>query len=596
MSEEILPVSITPPAGVVKTESPRAIEGRWSDTEKTRFVDGKPEKIGGWTRKTSVAMSGSPRTLHAWRDNSAIEYIAGGTYKKLYVLDRSFTLNDITPLRETGTLGNNPFTTTNGSTIVTVADTAHGLRIGDTVGFSGATAAGGITINGAYLVNSIPSIDTYTIVHSLAASSGATGGGASVVYSYEITIGVQYGAYGLGYGVGGYGLGTYDTERETSNLFIEPRVWSLDHFGQILLATYNEGTLYSWDPSAVSALATRAAIVSDAPDDIRAMFVTPERFVIALCAQMNIKWCVQGDYSIWTPSSTNTAGIRGVTEGTKLVGGRPLGGGVALIWSDAALYQHQYTGSSLVFDTRLAGRNCGLISPSAVVTVGSVAYWMGHTTFFLFNGAVARIPNVADIRAYIFDDLKPEAGYLCAAMYVSKFNEVWFFVVEQDSTEPALYAIVNLDDYSWSVGTLTRLSGTYFQHGDTRPYWAADDGHVYLHEDGHDDNGAAINAHVTLAPAGLEKGKRLIDIEGIEPDFHEQAGNVTLTVNTWDRIRSEDDTPFDTDEQTVSPTDALVDLRVSGRYAGMTVRSNTLGGHFRFGAPTIYVKETGTRR
>jgi hypothetical protein len=499
VSDELIPVSITPPPGVVLNDSLRAAEGRWIDTEKARFVNGKPEKIGGWTKQTATAMLGSPRTLHAWRDNASLEYIAAGTYKKLYVLTRTFSLNNITPLQASGNLSD-PFSTTEDSAVVTVAHTAHGLRVGNTASYSGASAVGGITIDGDYEIASVPDVNSYSIVHSSAATSTAGPGGGTVAYEYEITIGNLFGAYGLGYGVGPYGGGTYGDERDASSLFVEPRVWSLDHFGQILLTSYNTGKLYKWDPSVINALTTRASLVSDAPIDIRHMFVTPERFVVALCEQMNIKWCTQGDFTIWTPSSTNTANIRGVTEGTKLIGGKPLGGGVSLIWSDSAIYVHQYNGIvNRIFDTRLAGRNCGLISPSAAITVGSIAFWMGHNTFFLFDGAVKRIPNVEHVRPFMFDALDPTAGYLCAAMYVAKFNEVWFFISIQNAVDPHRYAIVNINDWSWAKGNLTRVGGTYFSHGDTRPYWAGSDGHIYLHEDGRDDDGA--RAPPTSTPA-----------------------------------------------------------------------------------------------
>ena len=323
----------------------------------------------------------------------------------------------------------------------------------------------------------------------------------------------------------------------------------------------------------------------------------PERFVIALRQNMVIAWSDQNDYTDWTPAADNLAGSRNVTEGTKLVGARSLGGAVALIWSDSALYIHQFTGTEFVFDTRIAGKNCGLISPSAAVVVGGAAYWMSHNTFFVFaGGAVQPIPNVENVRSHIFDQLDVASGYLMTALYCPKFNEVWFFISVQASEEPSIYAIVSLFDFSWVVGMLERVGGTYFSHGDTRPYWAKSDGHIYLQEEGFNDDGVAIDAFCTLAPSGIEKGKKLMDIEGIEPDFHEQAGNVTLTINTWDRIRAASDAVLDTQANTVAPTDTLVDLRVSGRYAGMTVRSNTLDGYFRLGAPTLYVKESGSRR
>lgn len=588
---DIIPLPITPPPGVIKTETPHTSEGRWTDTEKIRFRGGKPEKIGGWTKKTPTPMAGTPRTLLAWRDNNATEYMGAGTYKKLYVIDRGFALHNITPTSSTGSL-TNPFTTTLGSTTVTVAHTAHARQNGDAVKFSGAAPVGGVDVNGEYTVANI-TVNTYEITIASAALSSATGGG-TVSYEYEVPIGSERGAFGLGYGIGGWGLGGYGTPRDTSTLFIEPRIWALDHFGKILLAAYNESAIYSWDPNASPAY-PRASLIADAPTDVRSLFVTPERFVVALCAQMNIKWCSQSDYATWTPTLSNTAGIRGVTEGTKLIGGRPLGGGISLILSDSALYLHQYTGSSLVFDTRLAGRNCGLISPSALITAESIAYWMGPDNFFMFDGSVKPIPNVLDIHDYIFDQLRTDRGYLCAAFYVPRFKEVWFFVVVQGSEEPGLYAIYNVAEPCWSVGTLTRVAGTYFGHGDTRPYWAADDGYLYFHEDGRDADGAAMAASLTLAPYGLGQGKQSYEVLHVAPDFHEQSGDVTLSLSTWNRIRSTATTPLETQSKPITATDGLVDYRVSGRYVGMTVLSNTLGGHFRFGVPVAYGKPAGDR-
>jgi hypothetical protein len=152
---ELQELPITPPPGVVKTDSSRVIEGRWSDVINMRFVKRLPQKIGGWVKGFVTATLGTPRTLHAWRDNSFNAYLAAGTYIKLYVYDPSGAQNDITPYRSTGTLALNPFTTVNGSPNVTVTHTAHGLSVGDIVIFSGATAVGGITPNGTFSVSSV---------------------------------------------------------------------------------------------------------------------------------------------------------------------------------------------------------------------------------------------------------------------------------------------------------------------------------------------------------------------------------------------------------------------------------------------------------
>jgi hypothetical protein len=273
-----------------------------------------------------------------------------------------------------------------------------------------------------------------------------------------------------------------------------------------------------------------------------------------------------------------------------------LGDQVSLIWSDTALYLHQYNGSANVFDTRLVGKNCGLISPSAKISASGMAFWMSHKSFFMYDGSVRQIPNVEDIRKYVFDAIDPLLGYLSAAMYSPPFNEVWFFYVEQGSFEPGKYVILSLTDFSLMVGNLNRVGGAYFQHGDVRPYWADEDGQIYIHENGNDADGAAMDAYITLAPYSLEKGRSLMMVEKIEADIFEQSGQVSYTLSAYDRIRKQSDTPDVEETYTVEEDgDPMLEFRVRSRYIGMKVRSNTLGGHFEFGTPVAYVQGGGRR-
>jgi hypothetical protein len=162
------PVPLDIPPGVVKSLSSLAAKGRWAAADKVRFVAGKAEKIGGWILYATTQLDGLARGAFAWTTSANISLLSMGTWRKLYSIDAD--LVDITPLRESGTLGNNPFTTVNLSTTVTVADTTHGLSVDAIVHFTGATAVGGITITGAYAVASVVDADHYTIVHTVAAA------------------------------------------------------------------------------------------------------------------------------------------------------------------------------------------------------------------------------------------------------------------------------------------------------------------------------------------------------------------------------------------------------------------------------------------
>ena len=144
---QLSPLPIQPPPGVVLTESDRVAQGRWIASVNVRFVKGLPQKIGGNTNAVITPTDGVPRALHAWRDNSQKNYLAAGTYKKLYVYDSSFLQNDITPYIAQGTM-NNPFLLTAGSNLVRVVQPLHNRNPGDIVTFSNVTnPLGGLNLN-----------------------------------------------------------------------------------------------------------------------------------------------------------------------------------------------------------------------------------------------------------------------------------------------------------------------------------------------------------------------------------------------------------------------------------------------------------------
>ncbi len=588
------PVPIVVPPGVVATESLLASAGRWTlPWQNARFVKGKPQKIGGSVLAAATPTSGVPRSTFAWRDLSVNGYIAAGTYRKLYVYDTVFALNDITPFRFTGTLPNNPFTTTNLSPLVSVGHTAHGVTEGDTVIFSGSSAVGGITPNGTFTVLTVTDANNYVFDFGSPASSGATGGGASVLFSYEINIGAELTTYGLGYGVGGYGLGTYGTAHSSSTVVTEARVWSLSNFGKILLASYNGGSIYTHDPTAAQPW-PRAAIIAAAPTDCRFIFVTPELYVFALRENLVVSSSDQGDYTVWTPADDNTAFSRALNNGNKLIGGRVLEPFISLVWTDGALFRFQYTGDAFVYQSSIVAVDCGLIGPNASVCVNGVAYWIGQDNFFMYNGSVSPMPNVEDIRKYVFDNLDKVNGFQCYAHYVPIYNEIWFGYVVNGEDTPTMKVIYHINDQCWSPHPETRVSGTHFTSGDTRPYMGDYTGYLYQHEVGYNAAGAAIAVTMTMAPFSIAEGQQNVDLESINWDFHEQVGDIETSITAYDRITNS--TTMDTGAATFAASDGgLSEYRVSGRYLTFSLTQNVVDGYLRFGKPTAFVKEAGRR-
>lgn len=233
---------ILPPPGVVKDDTALKAGAAWSDGDKVRFYNMMPEPIGGWQSAVGSLFQGICRNIHTWADLAGNVAIAYGTHLKLYVLYGG-AVYDITPIRTTF-IATNPFTTSASSAMVTVALTGHGLALGDFINVQGASAVGGITLSGQYQTASIVDANTFTIAAASIASSGATGGGTVIIDCY-LPIGNKDGLSGAGYGTGGDGLGPFGGQTAQT---LYPRTWSLDNWGQNLLASPRGGSLYQWIP------------------------------------------------------------------------------------------------------------------------------------------------------------------------------------------------------------------------------------------------------------------------------------------------------------------------------------------------------------
>ncbi len=607
---QLQPVPIAPPPGVVLTETDKVVVGRYTGSSMCRFLRGRLQKRGGWTKLTSVATLGTPRASLPWRDNSGNAFFGVGTFEKLYAYDSSWMQNDITPFRVGAagpvTLGNNPLSTVISSPTVTVNFPGHGASAGDFIIIAGATAIGGITPNVSEVqIVSVVDVNNFTYNFTSNATSTVNGGGGNAVtIQIEIPIGVELGAFGYGWGVGGWGLGTWGTARSTSTIVIEPRIWGLDHFGKLLLGTYNVGSMYQFDPTQPQPW-PRAQLIPNAPTDCRFLFVTPENFVIALRANMVVSGSSQGDFNIWTPATNNTAFTRTLAIGTKLVGGKVLAPFNSLIWSDSAIYLLQYTGSSFVYNSMLIASKCGLIGPNAAITVGGKAYWMSPDNFWMYDGTAQVMPNVEDIRRFVFDNLNVNNSFQCAAIYNPIHDEVEFFYTVIGQTNPTKSVTVSLkDNFAWAphdwsgVGLPARASGGSFEQGDTRPVLAGTDGFLYQHESGFDAAGVPLPYSWQIARYAIGDNSRVLsEMQGIETDFAKMAATMTITVASYDRLfdGAVQTEPLETDAQVITTSEGYLDFRISGRYIQLSGSSSDLGSNFRMGKPEVYLMPIGAR-
>ena len=227
-------------SGVNRENTRYTNESGWYESDKVRFRQGTPEKIGGWLRVSANTFLGVCRSLWNWVTLGSQNLLGIGTNLKFYIENQG-NYYDITPVSAEHTL-TNPFTTISGSSTVTVADAADGYAVNGYVTFTGATAVGGLTISGEYQITS--SVGTsYTITASGNASSNATGGG-TVYAVYQINPGPAFATPLYGWGSGTWGSGVWGTSATSTDAL---RIWNQNNFGQNLLYGPRGGPLYYWD-------------------------------------------------------------------------------------------------------------------------------------------------------------------------------------------------------------------------------------------------------------------------------------------------------------------------------------------------------------
>ena len=251
--------------GVNKENTRYTTEGGWYEADKVRFRQGNPEVVGGWEPYSAATYQGVCRSLWNWVTLGGNNLLGVGTNLKFYI-NQGGLYYDITPIRASSTINNNPFVATNGSTTITVTDTNHGALTGDFVTFSGAVSLGGnitaTVLNAQYQIT-VLTANTFTFTATATANatdaSGSPGGGASVVATYQIGVGPAIPTPLVGWGAGSWGeSGTTWGNGGTSTSAL--RLWNQINYGQDLVYGPRTGGIYYW--SATNTVSTRGVLLN----------------------------------------------------------------------------------------------------------------------------------------------------------------------------------------------------------------------------------------------------------------------------------------------------------------------------------------------
>ena len=473
--------------GINRENTNYAGEGGWFDGDKIRFRSGFPEKIGGWQNLAASVSGvyntykGVCRNLTNWITQNSSNLLALGTEQKLYV-ENGGAFYDITPVRPSVTINNNPFAITTGSKLVTVTDTAHLITVGTYVTFSGATGANFTVFNAEYEIIAVPTANTYQIILATAASATSSGGGASVAAVYQINAGNSVSVTGTGWGVGPWSRDGWSEEYSGAAAVTDTgklRLWTIDSYGQDLVAAVREGAIYYWaadtttaPPRAVTveSLATAAGYDGTfVPNQVYEISTSGvQRFTIALGSNpydpldaetdfdpMLVRWSDQENTYQWVPSATNQSGELRLSHGSQLITGRH-GRQEFVIWSDSAIFALQYLGPPYVWGANLLMDGVSIASPNSVAGASNIMFWMGIDKFYMYDGRVQTLP--CTVRQFVFDDFNFDQRYQVVAGGNEQYSEVWWHYPSLGSTVNDRYVIYNYLDNVWYYGTLNRTA------------------------------------------------------------------------------------------------------------------------------------------
>ena len=722
--------------GIDKQDTSVGAQGRWIDSDNTRFRYGLPEKVGGWSSLLNDTIVGVARKTIPFVDKVGNRYVGIGTDKFLLIYFEGI-LYDITPFR-TDAVGAPLFltgctlatTSTSNKTCIITTPTDHDLIEGDMIVLDSVTLPGGTGLNAIdfedklFQVLSVPSPTTFTISSINQASAVVATGGSMIVQPYAY-IGPAEQTYGYGFGVGPFGGtvtgastttinnagvlaagatsviltdssvmpttgtllinnelmtyttntigtntisgisraagGTTDVEHangsivnnatdfagwgspvDAATIVLEPGLWSLDTFGDVLVATIANGKTFTWDSSVAAQFTNRASQLTTSfetnlnPIASRLTLVSPTtRHLIhfGTCTTYNdastqddmfIRFSNNEDINGYDVKATNTAGTFRLQDGTRIVGALTAKETI-LVWTDSALYTMKFVGSPFTFGFEQVGTNCGLIGKNAAVEIDGVAYWMSNNGFFAFDGTVKSLP--CSVEDYVYDDVDTTKGQQINAGLNNLFTEVtWWYPTQgsdfnnrsvvynygETSKMPMGNWYTNVDTNSirtsWidtliyprpyatkynstSTGTFPTIIGetglgqtVFFEH---------ETGNDQINPDG---STTILTSFIQSFNFSLQaqQSEIFLAMRRFLPNFKVLTGSnlITIGVSDWpaNTAGNSSFSPF-----TITSTTEYKDTRARGRYANIKIENINVGETWRFGTFQVDLQPDGRR-
>jgi hypothetical protein len=496
------------------------------------------------------------------------------------------------------------FTTTASSFAVNVQLNNHGYTAGQTFQIATSTTVGGITLFGAYLVQAVVDANNFTINASFAATSSASasmnGGNARIEYFIAVSPTVPAAGYGVGaYGDGGYGIDI--TPSPSPGNPITTTNWSLDNWGEVLIACPANGPIYTWSPDSGF---LNANIIGTAPLINGGIFVSnTAQILVAWASSINgvqdpllMQWSDSGNYLQWTATALTQAGNFRIPSGSRIVGGLA-GPQFNIIFTDLDVWSMDYIQPPEVYGFNNLATNCGLIARHAAGVVNTTAMWMGNNQFFRLDGeTVTTIP--CPVWDFVYQNLDTNNLDKITCAPNNGFGEMsWFFPSLSGGGEIDSYVKYNYNLNAWDFGQLQRTAWID-QSPVGQPIGADATGTVYQHEISPDADGQPLIASFQTGFFQISDGENFSFLDWIIPDFkwayYGEGGSASVTITLF-YCNYPGDAVSVAGPYTVTAATQYVNTRLRGRQVSFKIESSDLGTWWRFGGTRFRITPDGKR-
>ena len=433
-------------------------------------------------------------------------------------------------------------------------------------------------------------------------------------------------------------------EAASGDLVVDPGLWSIDNFGDKVIALIHNAQVFEWDSNATGATQTRATIISGAPTASRDMLVsTPDRHLVFFGTEttigdsttqdeMFIRFSDQEDINTYQPTAINTAGTQRLADGSRIVGA-VRGRDATYIWTDTSLFTMRFIGQPFTFGFQQVGTNCGLIGQNAALEVDGAAYWLSENGFFRYSGSLETMTCL--VEDFVYNDLNTTANQLINVGLNNLFGEITWFYCTESSTVVNRSVTYNYMDSSpqrpvWTTGTLNRTTwqdSSVFGLPHATLYSAGDDASfdvvgntegstIYFeHEKGTDQ---VLSTGVTVVTSSIESGdfditqsrsstgqqtgvatfrgdgEFIMKIRRFIPDFLSQTGNTQVTLQLRNYPNSSQASsplgPF-----TITSGTTKIDTRARARAISLKVANTGVSQNWKLGTFRLDTQPDGRR-